>query len=63
MGVRLDPNQSAERAPGTIIERIFVKQITGRARRNVVLQRAGIEFLFVGCDCDREKIAARAFTD
>src|SRR2546421_1754590 len=63
MGVRFDPNESAERATGAIIERIFVKEIAGGARRDVVLQGAGIEFLFVCCDCDCEQIAASAFAD
>src|SRR5438093_1595769 len=61
MGVRLYPDQSAERATGAIVERIFVKEIAGGVRRDVVLQGARIEFLFVRCDCDCEQIAATAF--
>ena len=63
MRVRLDPDESAERATGTIVERVFVKQIAGGMRRNVVLQRARIEFLFVRRNCDGKQIAARAFAD
>src|SRR5947207_971053 len=61
MGVRLYSDQSAERTTGAIVERIFVKEIAGGMRRNVILQGARIEFLFVACDCDREQIAAAAF--
>src|SRR5437762_11099393 len=63
MGVRLYPDQSAECAAGAIVERIFVKEIAGGVRRNVILQGSGIEFLFVCCDCDGEQIAASAFAD
>jgi len=61
MGVRFDANQSAECAAGAIVERIFVKQITGGVRRYVILQRPGVEFLFVRRDGDRQQIASRAF--
>ena len=46
MGVRLDPDQSAEGGAGAIVERVFVKQIAGRVRRDVILQGARVEFLF-----------------
>src|ERR1700730_1085160 len=63
MGVRLDPDKTAECATGAVVERVFVKEIAGGVRRDVVLQGAGIEFLFAVRDSDGEKIAARAFTD
>ncbi len=63
MRVRLDPDEPAENASGAIVERVFVKEIAGGMRRNVVLQRAGVEFLFVRRDGDGEQIAARAFAD
>src|SRR5437588_9583326 len=63
MRVRFDPNQSSERATGAIVERIFIKEIAGGVRRDVVLQGARIKFLFVRCDWDREQIAASTFAD
>jgi hypothetical protein len=63
MRVRLDPDKAAERAPGAIVERVFVKEIAGSVRREVVLQRARIKFLFAGCYRDGQQIAASAFAD
>jgi hypothetical protein len=63
MGVRLDSDESAEGAAGTIVERVFVKKIARGVGRDVVLQGAGVEFLFVSRDRDGEQIAARAFAD
>ena len=54
MGVRFDPNQSAKGGAGAIVERVFVKQIAGSVGRDMVLQGAGIEFLFAMSDGDRE---------
>ena len=63
MRVRLDPDEAAEGAAGPIVERVLVKQIAGGVRRDVVLQGAGVEFLFAISDGDGEEIAARAFAD
>ena len=63
MRVRFDPDESAEGGPGAIVERIFVKQIARRVRRDVVLQCAGVEFLVAFGDRDSEQIAAPAFAD
>ena len=58
MSVRFHADESAENRARAIVERIFVKQVTGRARRDVVLQCAGIEFLLVFRHGDSEQIAA-----
>ncbi len=54
MRVRLDADQAAENRAGAIVERVLVKQIAGGVGRDVVLQRAGVEFLFVLRDRDSE---------
>src|SRR6266566_704285 len=61
MGVRFDPDQSPERATGTIVEGILIKEIARGLRRNVVLQRAGVEFLLVRRDRDRQQVAPCPF--
>ena len=63
MRVRLDPDEAAECAAGAIVERVFVKKIAGRVRRDVVLQGAGVEFLVAIGNGDSEEIAAPAFAD
>ena len=63
MRVRLNPDEAAEGAAGAILERVFVKEIAGSVGRDVVLQRARVEFLFVSRDRDSEEIAARAVPD
>ena len=40
-------DKSAEDGAGTIVERVFVKQVARRAWRDVVLQCAGVELLLV----------------
>jgi len=50
MGVRLDPDKTAERGAGAIVERVFVKKIAGGMRRYVILQCAGIKLLSAVCD-------------
>src|ERR1041385_495059 len=63
MRVRIDPDQAAKGGPGAIIQRVFVKQIAGRAGRDVVLQRPGVKLLLVLRDRDGEQIAASAFAN
>ena len=63
MGVRFYPDQATENGPSAIVERVFVKKIAGGMRRDVVLQRARVEFLLVFGNCHSEKIAATAFPD
>ena len=63
MGVRLDADKAAESGAGAIVERVFVKKIAGGMRRDVILQRARIEFLSSARDGDCEEIAASAFAD
>ena len=46
-----------------IVERVFVKKIARGVRRDVVLQRASIEFLLVLGDGDRKQIASAAVAD
>src|SRR5437879_3755555 len=61
MCVRFDPDEAAECAAGAVIERVFIKEIARGVRRDVVLQRAGVEFLLVFGDRDSEQVAASAF--
>ena len=63
MSMRLDSDEAAESGARAIVERIFVKKIAGGVRRDVILQRASVEFLLVFCDCDSEQIASAAFAD
>ena len=63
MSVRFHADEPAENRAGAIIERVFVKQVASRARRDVVLQCACVEFLLVFRHRDSEQIAAAAFTD
>src|SRR4029453_2069634 len=61
MGVRFHPDEAAECATGTIIERVFVEEIAGGVGRDVILQRAGVEFLLIFRNRDRERIPLPAF--
>src|SRR5438093_6022492 len=61
MGMRLYSDQSTENCAGAIVEGIFVQEIARGMRRDVVLQRARIEFLLVFGDRDSKQIAAAAF--
>src|SRR5436190_8989679 len=61
MGVRLDPDKTAEGGAGAIVERVFVKEIAGGMRRYVILQCARIKLLGAVCDRNREQVAASAF--
>ena len=54
MRMWFDPNQSAKGGAGAIVESVFVKKIACSVRRDMVLQGAGIEFLFTTSDCDCE---------
>src|SRR5436189_4197393 len=63
MGMRLYPDQSTKNCARAIVERVFVKEITGGMRRNMVLQSARIEFLLMFRDSDSQQIAATAFAD
>ena len=63
MCVRFDSDEAAERAASTVVERVLIKEIAGRVWREVVLQRAGIEFLVAISDGDGKEIAAPAFAD
>ena len=63
MGVRFDPDETAEGGASAIVERVFVKKIARGVRRDVVLQCACIEFLLLFGDGDSEQIAAAAFAD
>ena len=63
MGVRFHSDEATECAAGTIVERVFVKEIARSVGRDVVLQCAGVEFLLIFRNRDREQIAARAFAD
>ena len=63
MGMGFDPDEPTEGAARAIIERILIEQIAGSVRRNVILQRSRIEFLFARRDRDGEEIAACAFAD
>ena len=50
MRVRFDADQSAKSGAGAIGQGVFVEQIAGGVRRDVVLQCPGIEFLFIMSD-------------
>src|SRR5438046_260154 len=50
MGMRLYSDQSTENRAGAIVEGVFVQEIARGVRRDVVLQRARIEFLLVLVD-------------
>src|SRR5262245_56566471 len=63
MGVRLYSDQSPENGASAIIECIFVKEIARGVRRDMVLQRAGIEFLLLFRDGDSKQIATATFAD
>ena len=63
MGVRFDPDKAAEGGAGAIVERVFVKKIARGVGRDMVLQCAGVEFLLIFRNRDREQIAAPAFAD
>src|SRR5947208_9311415 len=63
MGVRLDPDKTAEGGVGAIVERVFVKKIASGMWRYVILQCAGIEFLSIVRDRNRKEVAASAFPD
>src|SRR5438552_760715 len=63
VGVRFDANKAAKCATGAIVERVFVKEVAGGVRRDVILQGAGVEFLLVRGNRDREQIAPRAFAN
>jgi len=60
MGVRLDPDKTAEGGAGAIVERVFVKKIAGGMRRYVILQCAGIELLSAVRDRNRKEVTASA---
>src|SRR4030095_5464958 len=63
MGVRLYSDQSTENRASAIIQRVFVEEIARRMRRNMVLQRARIEFLLMFGDRYCKQIAAAPFAD
>ena len=63
MGVRFYPDQSTENSASAIVECIFVKKIARGMRRDVILQRARVEFLLIFRHSDSKEIAAAAFTD
>jgi hypothetical protein len=63
MGMGLYSDQSTENRSCAIIERVFVQQIARRMRRDMVLQRASIEFLLVFSNGNSEQVAASAFAD
>ena len=63
MRIRFNADQTSEDGAGAIVQRVFVKQVAGRARRDVVLQRARIEFLLMLCHRDGKQIAAAAFAN
>src|SRR5205823_12206156 len=63
MGVRLDPDKTAEGGAGAGVERVFVKKITRGMRRYVILQCAGIKLLSIVRDRNRKEVAASAFPD
>ena len=46
MSMRLDADKTAKNAACAIVERIFVEKIARGVRRDVILQSAGVEFLF-----------------
>src|SRR5437868_6783602 len=63
MGMRLDPDETSENRARAIAQRILVEQITRRMWRTMILQGAGVEFLFVVGDRKREQITPRPFAD
>src|SRR5438128_9292349 len=63
MGIRLYSDQSTENRAGAIVQRVFVKEIARGMRRDMVLQRACIEFLLVFRDSDSKQIAASPLAD
>src|SRR4029453_19404181 len=63
MCVWFDSDEPAESSAGEIVERVFVEQIAGGAGGDMVLEGAGVEFLFMMSDRDRKQVAARSFSD
>src|SRR5581483_1935082 len=61
MSMGFYPNKSAENSAGTIVESVFVQEIACRVWREMVLQCAGVEFLFMISHRDGQQIAAGPF--
>ena len=63
MCVRFYPDQAAENGAGAVVERVFVKEIARRMRRDVILQCASVEFLLLFRNRDSKQIATAPFAD
>ena len=63
MSMWFHADKSAENCASAIVERVFVKQVARRARRDVVLQCACIELLLMLRNGKSEQIASPAFAN